>query len=802
MPFSLKCVFGGDIRRFQLTEPTLSILRVSLQQAYGHDGNQYQLKYEDDEKELISITTQVELDEAIVVTQTSGKILKLFVTLKEAAPTTNTTPAVAPVPIAAPTPVDIPVAEPVVTSTPTPKEVPATPKEAAKETPAPDTSTSTSTPSGDEKSKPIDTSDPRVIINMVLELLSDPIFLRALPSLAMAAIDAFVATQSFAKTLDAVINVNDGVKNHASIVAILPAARRYAPLADVKYAHAKGFITGLLPMARQYVTLLPTFLPRVVEYLMSLLEQFDRAEQDETQQNDQDAIFSVLENVATQVQSHPLVAPILSSLGVDPAAVLQQGWRCHPFAQMLRAGGRGGCPTRGGWGRRGGCRRFEQPAPASTSTEEKGEQVHPNIICDMCNMNPIRGIRYKCTVCPDYDLCSTCEASGRHAADHPLIKIAKGKRVPEAEVHSGVACDGCRQYPLQGIRYKCTVCPDYDLCSSCEAKGLHPPEHNLIKIKTPAVRPVSVDATTGPHHHGRYWDMNRARRFNHCPAFWRQPETPVTHDAPVTPSTPTAASATASTPSTGPSAKFVRAANLPDRMEVGADQTLIKTWVVTNNGDSAWPQGSKLIFVRGDRQLTTEEEFIIPLATPGEQVEIHAVLHTPTTAGRYTAYFRLADAERNVFGPRVWVDLVVVPAETAEATPAAPTPVASSVYAAPSVTVEDEKQVADVKEDIVAAPTSSPKPAEAAAAPAPVDSVTAPADDFVHVQAPSPVSSSSPTAPAAASAPAPFESVYPIQNNALVSMGFTDRDLNEWVLSKKSGNLQEAANWLLERIKL
>eukprot|EP00928_Gymnodinium_smaydae_P100382 TRINITY_DN9833_c0_g2_i1.p1 TRINITY_DN9833_c0_g2~~TRINITY_DN9833_c0_g2_i1.p1 ORF type:complete len:571 (-),score=95.41 TRINITY_DN9833_c0_g2_i1:55-1767(-) len=33
--------------------------------------------------------------------------------------------------------------------------------------------------------------------------------------------------------------------------------------------------------------------------------------------------------------------------------------------------------------------------------------------------------------------------------------------------HVGVACDGCDKMPLQGLRFKCTSRPDFDLCSEC-----------------------------------------------------------------------------------------------------------------------------------------------------------------------------------------------------------------------------------------------------------------------------------------------------------------------------------------------
>lgn len=55
--------------------------------------------------------------------------------------------------------------------------------------------------------------------------------------------------------------------------------------------------------------------------------------------------------------------------------------------------------------------------------------------------------------------------------------------------HVGVQCDGC-ECEIRGYRYKCIECPDYDLCFSCEMKKIHG-DHMMIRI----VKPLEVSET-------------------------------------------------------------------------------------------------------------------------------------------------------------------------------------------------------------------------------------------------------------------------------------------------------------------
>ena len=46
-------------------------------------------------------------------------------------------------------------------------------------------------------------------------------------------------------------------------------------------------------------------------------------------------------------------------------------------------------------------------------------------------------------------------------------------------------CNNCGKENIEGIRYKCTNCPDYNLCEKCESNSEHIPSHILLKIRRP-----------------------------------------------------------------------------------------------------------------------------------------------------------------------------------------------------------------------------------------------------------------------------------------------------------------------------
>jgi len=66
----------------------------------------------------------------------------------------------------------------------------------------------------------------------------------------------------------------------------------------------------------------------------------------------------------------------------------------------------------------------------------------------------------------------------------------KTEKIP---THYCIRCDGCRAFPIRGIRYKCAVCNDFDYCEACEEKFKEIHKHPFIKITRPEYAPKNIE---------------------------------------------------------------------------------------------------------------------------------------------------------------------------------------------------------------------------------------------------------------------------------------------------------------------
>lgn len=67
-----------------------------------------------------------------------------------------------------------------------------------------------------------------------------------------------------------------------------------------------------------------------------------------------------------------------------------------------------------------------------------------------------------------------------------LYHIAEDRARQEGVIHRGITCNGCDTKPIRGVRWRCANCADFDLCSDCEATNSHIKTHVFYKIKVPA----------------------------------------------------------------------------------------------------------------------------------------------------------------------------------------------------------------------------------------------------------------------------------------------------------------------------
>lgn len=66
--------------------------------------------------------------------------------------------------------------------------------------------------------------------------------------------------------------------------------------------------------------------------------------------------------------------------------------------------------------------------------------------------------------------------------ERPIFERSQNE--PHNYLHFGVVCDGC-DGNVVGTRFKCLTCFDYDLCQTCEKKGIHK-EHSFKRIEKPS----------------------------------------------------------------------------------------------------------------------------------------------------------------------------------------------------------------------------------------------------------------------------------------------------------------------------
>jgi hypothetical protein len=367
----------------------------------------------------------------------------------------------------------------------------------------------------------------------------------------------------------------------------------------------------------------------------------------------------------------------------------------------------------------------EEPAASKPS------QVHENVTCDGCESSQeqkdlaaqggyrngqgdIVGVRYKSAVLPNYDLCACCEASGlfqNHGG--PFLKIIDPATAPEVILCALPGASAGMMSQVDSLDWRNPLARQFlDFVESRRQRAF-PQQRTAEPTPAPTPAPACAPAETLAVSAGITLRCKHALKMFETPhgsftcdvCMKKQPSSTVMHGcracnfdvcnecniqyriAPtpgpsgtVVPAPAVVALARASAPpqvavsaveSAPPQAKFISDVTLADGCVVRPGEQLTKTWRVRNSGAEPWPAGTRIGHVGGDAFGGPLAGVEVPLAAPGQAVNVSVPLVMPTQPGRYTSYWRMMTPhpQSSKFGHRFWVTVNVVAQVTPPSVP-------------------------------------------------------------------------------------------------------------------------------------
>ena len=200
-------------------------------------------------------------------------------------------------------------------------------------------------------------------------------------------------------------------------------------------------------------------------------------------------------------------------------------------------------------------------------------------------------------------------------------KEKKEKKVKPAEkeliVHNNIICDGCNEGPIIGIRYKCTVCYDFDLCENCEEILDH--QHPLVKIRQPM--------KTGAH---ALWGQR-----NSCQFSGRIPDMGAIKDL---------------------ISSYVKEATkkkykvkVENRNQASVESFIAPgcltnlKWTLINKGRKTWPAGSRLVLNKGN---VIAEDAILSEVEPGKKINVEIQVKVPSIETAFSGTWKIVIGEK------------------------------------------------------------------------------------------------------------------------------------------------------------
>jgi len=305
-------------------------------------------------------------------------------------------------------------------------------------------------------------------------------------------------------------------------------------------------------------------------------------------------------------------------------------------------------------------------------TKRKKDVKYSNIPCEC------RGAMEPCRDCFGTGLLTNKEAKKREMLQN-LVKDALYKELPKIvnevstmlrkpeqsakkvveedinkPIHHGVTCDVCNVKPIVGVRYKCSVTEDYDMCEKCEAVADHP--YPLLKIKNDSQHPIQVITILNEDAYPaqprvqetQNWLNNLLSAVTGNAAQNGPTQKQNTQTAPVKVNKQeeeTLKEKCEETPRVVEEetpkgnlfdATFVREINtIPEKIQV-SDLIIYKTISLKNNGTGAWPKNA---FIESEGEIFGEN-CKLPAIEAGKEFSTVLIIQSPKKFGNFQSKWR------------------------------------------------------------------------------------------------------------------------------------------------------------------
>lgn len=335
----------------------------------------------------------------------------------------------------------------------------------------------------------------------------------------------------------------------------------------------------------------------------------------------------------------------------------------------------------------------KEPWKNEEPKSKESEVRHENIICDSCNKE-IRGIRYKCMQCPDFDLCSVCEQKppSTHNEDHAFIKYKKPvPRRTSQILRSGSALINSIDHAIRFLNPNYEVVDAWVTGPDAKKEAKQTPEKPVVST-APVSQKIPLDLSSGNKQDKRKEELepsvrpkNKRRSVDETVSaqvvqeVLKKSESP-REESPFAPGSKIIPCLTAASddsvkveiqlPTRSPKYLYLSATLVSDesifpgtRLPPGT--RFKKVWRVRNTGTKAWNSRTTLKHCWGNELFETEgkiREIPVPRLKPWEEGRITLPFIAPAGHfhGQYQSHWRLH--HRGVaFGHRLICQIIVDP---------------------------------------------------------------------------------------------------------------------------------------------